>query len=75
MVSPWALKMGVMDGFIIGPEKGRYKCLVGNGPTATFKFHSTKNGTRLVTKNMVDYQSIKTYFESKNLLTATVYSI
>jgi hypothetical protein len=31
----------------------------------TFEFRSTKNGTRIVTKNMVDYQSVKTYFESK----------
>jgi hypothetical protein len=28
----------------------------------TFEFRSTKNGT----KNMVDYQSVKTYFESKS---------
>jgi hypothetical protein len=26
-----------------------------------FEFHSIKNGTRVVTKNMVDYQSAKTY--------------
>jgi hypothetical protein len=32
----------------------------------TFEFRSTKNGTRVVTKNMVDYQSVKTYFQSKN---------
>jgi hypothetical protein len=31
----------------------------------TFEFRSTKNGTRVVTKSMVDYQSVKTYFESK----------
>jgi hypothetical protein len=33
----------------------------------TFEFRSTINGTRVVTKNMMDYQSVKTYFESKNL--------
>jgi hypothetical protein len=32
----------------------------------TFEFRSTKNRTRVVTKNMVDYQSVKTYFESNN---------
>jgi hypothetical protein len=32
-----------------------------------------KNGTRIVTKNMVDYQSVKTYFESYNLSYYTFY--
>jgi hypothetical protein len=33
----------------------------------TFQFRSIKNGTREVTKNKVDYQSVKTYFKSNNL--------
>jgi hypothetical protein len=39
----------------------------------TFEFRSTKNWTRVVTKTMVNYQSIKTYFESKNLSYYTFY--
>jgi hypothetical protein len=33
----------------------------------TLELCSTKNGTRIVTKDMVDYQSVKTYFESNNI--------
>jgi hypothetical protein len=32
----------------------------------TFEYRSTKNGTRVVTKDMVDYQAIESFFESKN---------
>jgi hypothetical protein len=33
----------------------------------TFEFRSTKNGTRVVTKDIVNYQSVKAYFDSNNL--------
>jgi hypothetical protein len=33
-----------------------------------FKFHSTRNGTRVIAKGTVDYQSVKAHFESNNLL-------
>jgi hypothetical protein len=32
-----------------------------------FEFHSTKNRTRVITKGMVDFQSVKAHFESSNL--------
>jgi hypothetical protein len=32
-----------------------------------FEFRNTRNGTRLVTKDMVDYQAVKTYFERNSL--------
>jgi hypothetical protein len=31
-----------------------------------FKFCTTRNGTRVITKDMVDYQSVKTHFETNN---------
>jgi hypothetical protein len=31
------------------------------------KFRSTKNGTRVITRSMADFQSIKSYFDSQNL--------
>jgi hypothetical protein len=39
----------------------------------TFEFCSTINGTRVVTKDMVDYQSVKAYFESNNISYCTFY--
>jgi hypothetical protein len=39
----------------------------------TFELQSPKNGTRVVTKKMMDYQSVKTYFEYKNLSYYTFY--
>jgi hypothetical protein len=33
-----------------------------------FEFRSTRNGTRVTTKDMVDYQSVKGHFEANNLL-------
>jgi hypothetical protein len=32
-----------------------------------FEFHSTRNGTRVLTKDMVDYQVVKAHFEIANL--------
>jgi hypothetical protein len=39
----------------------------------TFEFRSTKNGTRVVTMDMVDYQSVKAFFETNNLSYYTFY--
>jgi hypothetical protein len=39
----------------------------------TFQFRSTKSGTKVVTKNKVNYQSVKTYFETNNLSYYTIY--
>jgi hypothetical protein len=33
----------------------------------SFKFRNTKNGTRVITKDMVDYQAVKQFFETKSL--------
>jgi hypothetical protein len=33
----------------------------------TFEFRSTKNGTRVITKDMVDFQAVKAHFDSQNL--------
>jgi hypothetical protein len=33
-----------------------------------FEFRNTKNGTMLVTKDMVDYQAVKSYFDKNSLL-------
>jgi hypothetical protein len=38
-----------------------------------FKFHSTRNGTRVITKGMVDFSTIRSHFESNNLPYSTVY--
>jgi hypothetical protein len=32
-----------------------------------FEFRSTRNGTRVITKRMADFQSVKSHFDSKNL--------
>jgi hypothetical protein len=32
-----------------------------------FKFRSTRNGTRVITRGMADFQSVKSYFNSHNL--------
>jgi hypothetical protein len=32
-----------------------------------FEFHSTGNGTRVITRSMADFQSIKCHFDSQNL--------
>jgi hypothetical protein len=39
----------------------------------TFKFRSTKNGTRLANKNIVECQSVKANFETNNLSYYTFY--
>jgi hypothetical protein len=39
-----------------------------------FEFRSTRNGTRITTKDMVDYQSVKGHFESNNLSYYAFYS-
>jgi hypothetical protein len=38
-----------------------------------FEFRNTKNGTRVVTKDMVDYQAIKNYFDKTSLTYFTFY--
>jgi hypothetical protein len=38
-----------------------------------FEFHGTRNGTRVITKDMVDYKSVKAHFESNNLSYYTFY--
>jgi hypothetical protein len=38
-----------------------------------FEFRSTRNGTRVTTKAMVDYQSVKGHFEANNLSYYTFY--
>jgi hypothetical protein len=32
-----------------------------------FEFHSTRNGTRVITISMADFQSVKSHFDSQNL--------
>jgi hypothetical protein len=32
-----------------------------------FEFRSTRNGTRVITRNMADFQSVKSHFDSQNL--------
>jgi hypothetical protein len=32
-----------------------------------FKFRSTRNGTRVITRSMADFQSVKSHFYSQNL--------
>jgi hypothetical protein len=32
-----------------------------------FEFRSTRNGTRVITRIMADFQSVKTHFDSQNL--------
>jgi hypothetical protein len=32
-----------------------------------FEFRSTRNGTRFITRNMADFQSVKSHFDSQNL--------
>jgi hypothetical protein len=32
-----------------------------------FEFRSTKNGTRVITKDMVDFKAVKAHFDSQNL--------
>jgi hypothetical protein len=32
-----------------------------------FEFRSTRNGTRVLTRNLADFQSVKSHFESQNL--------
>jgi hypothetical protein len=39
----------------------------------SFEFRNTKNGTRVVTKGIVDYQTVKAFFETKNLSYYTFY--
>jgi hypothetical protein len=39
----------------------------------TFEFRSTKNGTRVATKNIVECQSVKAYFETNNISYYTFY--
>jgi hypothetical protein len=34
---------------------------------ANFEFRSTRNGTRVVTKDLVDYQAVKSHFEKNSL--------
>jgi hypothetical protein len=41
--------------------------------THSFEFRSTKNRTRVVTKDMVDYQAVKSFFETKSLSYHTFY--
>jgi hypothetical protein len=38
-----------------------------------FEFRNTRNGTRVVTKDMVDYQAVKTYFERNSLSVFTFF--
>jgi hypothetical protein len=38
-----------------------------------FVFCTTRNGTRIITKDMVDYQSVKAHFETNNLSYYTFY--
>jgi hypothetical protein len=38
-----------------------------------FEFRSTRNGTRVVTKDMVDYRAVKTYFDRKSLNYFTIF--
>jgi hypothetical protein len=33
----------------------------------SFEFCNTKNGTRVVTKGMVDYRAVNSFFETKSL--------
>jgi hypothetical protein len=39
----------------------------------SFEFRKTKNGTRVVTKDMVDYQAVKTFFNDHTLSYYTFY--
>jgi hypothetical protein len=39
----------------------------------SFEFHNTRNGTRIVTKDMVDYQAVKSYFDKNSLSYYTFY--
>jgi hypothetical protein len=39
----------------------------------SFEFRSTKNGTRVVTKEMADFAAIRSYFDSQNLHYFTFY--
>jgi hypothetical protein len=39
----------------------------------SFEFHNTKNRTRVVTKDMVDYQAVKTFFNDHTLFYYTFY--
>jgi hypothetical protein len=32
-----------------------------------FEFRSTRNGTRIIMRSMADFQSVKSYFDSRNL--------
>jgi hypothetical protein len=32
-----------------------------------FEFRSTRNGTRVITRNLADFQSVKSHFDSQNL--------
>jgi hypothetical protein len=41
--------------------------------TGSFEFRNTKNGTRIVTKEMADYSAIKEYLNSQNLNYFTFY--
>jgi hypothetical protein len=38
-----------------------------------FEFHSIRNGTRVIPKDMLDYQSVKAHFETSNLSYYTFY--
>jgi hypothetical protein len=38
-----------------------------------FGFHNNKSGTRVITKDMVEYQSVKAHFESNNVSYYTFY--
>jgi hypothetical protein len=40
----------------------------------SFEFRNTKGGTRVVTKDTVDYQEVKAFFETKNLSYYTFYT-
>jgi hypothetical protein len=39
----------------------------------SFEFRNTRNGTRVVTKDMVDYQVVKSYFDKNSLSCYTFY--
>jgi hypothetical protein len=45
------------------PLQKQLKCVV----SENFEFRSTRNGTRVITRNMADVQSVKSYFDSQNL--------
>jgi hypothetical protein len=38
-----------------------------------FEFHSTRNGTRAITKTMADFSAVKSYLENNNLAYFTFY--